>query len=260
MIQSLYIIDRGVCLYSYDFVATTTINQQLLGGFLEALGLFAEETFNTKLQSIEVKNGLKLVFFVDSKEHLTYCGIADARDNDHLLEDLLADIAQQFRTEMAEPLKSDRAKTDDFKPFDTTLPDLLQSKIRARTPKTMLIGVAAGFGLIFGLTIALYFLLLHFNARNLLTVDQSLFAFIILWTVVMAAASFTAGILAGNSQMGWKTGGLLFTFLTIFVAVSLPDIWPYYAGFSFFAAGLFLAMGYIGGLVADRKKLYPFDK
>jgi hypothetical protein len=70
MIHSLYVIDSGICIFSYQFKKDTTIDEQLLSGFLTAIGNFAKETFksDTGLQTIHIQNQ-KLNFYLEPKNN-----------------------------------------------------------------------------------------------------------------------------------------------------------------------------------------------
>lgn len=65
MIHSFYVIDAGLCIYHYDFKKETHLDDQLLSGFLTAIGSFAQEAFQKGLQSIHIQNGQKINFYID---------------------------------------------------------------------------------------------------------------------------------------------------------------------------------------------------
>ena len=96
MITNLFVIDQGVSLYSYSISEKMLINEQLFTGYLSAFGQFAQATFKHGLHSIQIKNGKKLILYLESKFDLVFCAMAHERDNNYIIEKLLSKIANSF--------------------------------------------------------------------------------------------------------------------------------------------------------------------
>ena len=95
------------------------INEQLFTGYLSAIGSFAQETFKDGLHSIQIKNGQKLVFYLESKHNLVFSVLSHEKDNDFILQKLLSRIANTFILRFHELLISkDRTLIDPYREFD----------------------------------------------------------------------------------------------------------------------------------------------
>ena len=75
MLFNFFIIDQGLCIYHYDFVKESSIDEQLLSGFLSAIGSFAQNTFQNGLQAIQIQNGQKMNFFIENHYKIMFCAI-----------------------------------------------------------------------------------------------------------------------------------------------------------------------------------------
>jgi len=257
MIINLFVIDQGICIYSFDFKKNIYVDENLLSGFLTAVGSFAQETFQTGLQAIQIRNGQKLIFFIENEQKLTFCAVADERDNNHLLEQILGEIARNFTAKLSKVLNSsERNRADAYRIFDPLLKEILKDKAKPRDRKSMCGGICGGL-----LSLYLLILLAGIIAESLSNIPEDTLYVILYFYIsgVLSTSSFIAGFLAGNPKIGLKTGVIFFIvliFLIIILVPSLMIILIYALPFAFIACG---AAGYYGGLIRDRKKLYPLE-
>lgn len=257
MFHNLYIIDSGVCLYSYDFKENITIDEQLLSGFLSAIGSFALETFQSGLQTIKILDGQKLIFYPEKTQKLTFCAIANERDNDYFLENLLAKIAQKFVLDMKDILNSQsRNALDDYKTFDSTLPELLKNKSKPRNKRSMMSGLFVGFFLT--LVISYLMSLINPTLRSILGFAIFSLYFLILICVTFSLYSGIAGYIAGNPKFGAISGVFFFTVTSLTIALD-PEVFLNYLYIMPYCLIVCIAAGYFGGLLQDHKKLYPLN-
>jgi hypothetical protein len=259
MINNLFIIDKaGICLYSYNFQKVTGIDGQMLSGFLSALSAFAQEAFQTRLQSIEIHNGQKLVFYVDPMHKLTFCAIADVRDNSKFLEKILRQMGDRFVLKFWEVFEKDlQNQINLFNSFDGDLVPITKNITKARNPRTLILGLIIGLICLIGLFIPSLYLIYLANEG----VDNNLIfsLFLLYLSAVLAISSFISGYIAGSPRRGLLTGGLFFLIINITLAIIAYDVFTSTVNIalSFFILMACLAAGYAGGLLCDRHKLYP---
>lgn len=228
MIQNIYIIDAaGICLYSYDFQRNIFINEQLLSGFLSAITMFAQEAFQTGLQAIQIRNGQKMIFYLEQVHKLMFCAIADDLDNNRLLENVLKEIAQKFVGKMSKILTSDEhSRIDEYKQFDPILPEILKNKDKRRDFKTMALGFLKGVGILIVLSIITTPIVVWL--RTFLTENVMLIWFILILSSTLSLCSFVSGYTAGNIKFGVRNGILFFAFLNIILIISNAELFGYF--------------------------------
>lgn len=259
MITSFYIIDQGVCIYNYNFKTANPIDQQLLSGFLSAIGTFAQATFQTALQSILIQNGLKLNFYAETDQHLTLCAISDARDSNELLQLVMQQISDQFKTEMGGLLNSgQRGNVDGYKEFDASFCKIVSGKDRQRDRKTHIKGILFG-GIVLFVTFFSFIIVLQAFTENPEDFLNFMIIAVYFNSIGMGLASFLAGINAGTPKLGLKTGIYLNVGGTIFMLILVNPIGVSLLLSMPFTMIICIAMGYYGGIVTDRKFLYPLD-
>lgn len=255
MFHNLYVIDAGVCLYSYDFIENVAIDDQLLSGFLSAIGSFAQETFQSGLQTIKILDGQKLIFYLEKTQKLTFCAIANEKDNDHLLETLLAEIAQDFVIQMANILNSEnRPALDEYKKYDSTIQNKLKNKSKLRNKKSMTIGFAVGFSI--AMIFTFFMSLINPMIRSISSKQVFMMYFLLLLCVSFSVYSGIGGYLAGNSQFGSITGLLFFLIISLVIALDI-EVFLSYLYIMPYCLIICIASGYFGGVLQDRRKLYP---
>lgn len=255
MINHLYVIDSGISIYSYDFKQGSEVDEQLLSGFLTAMGSFARETFQEGLQTIYIENE-KLNFYLEPETQLLFCAISDKRDNDSLLENLLRKISMAFKTEMGEILDSSlRSQTDNYKGFDSTLEGIAENLAKERSKKTMFLGLSLGLIFLIGSFILTFIVAYPF----LEGADETAWGIVIIFYIFigLSGSSLISGYFAGNQRMGFINGVIFF----VIFAVSLIVFVPGTAGIVLlvipFAIIICGAAGNYGGLIRERRKLYP---
>jgi hypothetical protein len=260
MIHHLYIIDHGMLIYSHDFVKESSIDPDLLSGFLSAIGSFAQETFKASLQAISVRNGEKLNFLIVDKE-LMYCAVSNEKDNNRLLENVLRSIAATFTAQFGDVLKTPaRSNSTQYLVFDEHLPGIVRHIDKKRSVTTMVEGLLLGAALL-AACITGFFLLLP-------VMESSFFLPpVFLVTCYIAAALFfstaISGFVAGNPRMGVENGLIFFAILTVALVILynvnpiVPLIIEILMPFLFIVC---LASGWWGGMRCDLAKLYPLPK
>ncbi len=256
MIHNLYVIeDGGICLYSYNFIKNISIDEQLLAGFLSAIGSFAQETFKTGLQSIQIHDGQKLIFYVQKSERLTFCAIANEKDNNFLLEKILSEVARKFILELKDVLDNNRAAIDEYKIFDSTIKESVKNVVKDRNFKSVISGLLLSFIVLTAITIPATIL------NEFLRVEMSEYAFFLYFlislTFTVSSSSFVSGFQSGNSKYGTLGAILVFIFINLTILTQGVEL---YLNFLFIAPLVLIACiasGYYGGLTADRRKLYP---
>ncbi len=255
MIQSLYIIDAGLCLYSYKFQQTIAFDDQLLSGFFTAIGNFAQETFRTGLATIKIRNGLKMNFFLENQNGLVVCAISDERDNDYLLEELMGQISGQFILMWGEVLKTSAKNfVDQFKKFDPVIENLMQNRDSPRNLKTRIRGLLAGVACLIGLFILYMYIYYTIPPEALVLLNGVSVLYI---SLTLFATGTISGYFAGNPRMGLRNGIISFILLVFLIGMVIPVALPTFIAFFPFGLIVCAAAGYYGGRLRDKKKLYP---
>ncbi len=255
MIQNLYIIDAGLCLYSYKFQKIIAFDDQLLSGFFTAIGNFAQETFRTGLATIKIRNGLKMNFLLESQHGLIVCAISDERDNDHLLEEILGEISGQFISRWGEVLKtSGKNFVDQFKKFDPVVENLMKNRDSPRNYRTRILGLLAGVACLIGLFL-LYMYIYYAIPPQAIAILNGVSTLYI--SLTLFATGTLSGYFAGNPRMGLRNGIISFILLVVLIGIVLPTALPTFIAYLPFGSIVCAAAGYYGGRLRDKKKLYP---
>jgi hypothetical protein len=253
MIHHLFVIDHGMSIYTHDFIKESSIDPQLLSGFLAAISSFANETFKTGLQTINVRNGEKLNFYIDPEHGLVFCAISNDKDNNKLLEHLLEHIAREFIDQFASSLASPaRCNLDQYLTFKDSIIAIVKRKDKKRNAATMFQGILLG---------ALFFFASFFAFVLLIRVipNPEIVATYYL-TVALFFSSAISGFFAGNQAMGWKNGIVFFAMFVIGILWLVPQFLSFLVTFLPFAFIVCAAGGSWGGLRCDMSKLYPLPK
>ena len=91
MLHSVYItLESGACIYAKHFIESK-IDNQLITGFINALGAFATEALGSEMQSLRLQTGeqLAILRYAEGKTPIVGILVADARDNSKLIQNLL---------------------------------------------------------------------------------------------------------------------------------------------------------------------------
>ncbi len=257
IIINLYVIDgAGICIYSYEFQRNVFVNEQLLSGFLSAITMFAQEAFQTGLHAIQIRNGQKMIFYLEQNHKLMFCAVADDKDNNRLLERILGEIAQSFVEETKDLLDSDNhGRIDGYKRFDTVLPEIVKNKTKRRDTRTMALGLIEGIGVLVTSSVITYLIVVLL--RLIYAQDIVLILFLLILSSVLSLSSFVSGYTAGNPKFGVRNGLLFFILLNLIIVSINPILFLNFLYISPFVFICTAAAGYYGGLICDRTKLYP---
>jgi hypothetical protein len=254
MIHHLFVIDHGISIYTHDFIKESTIDPQLLSGFLAAVGSFANEAFKTGLQTISIRNGEKLNFYVDPAHGLIFCAISNEKDNSKLLEQILGRIASGFTTHFASALQSPaRSNIDLYRAFNDVVPSFVKRKDKKRNAGTMIQGLLLG---------ALFFFASFFAFVALIKYMASVAEVVATYylSVALFFSSAISGFFAGNQSMGWKNGTVFFAMFIAGILWLVPQFLIFLIMFLPFAFIVCAAGGSWGGLRCDMNKLYPLAR
>ncbi len=246
-----------MCIYTYNFRKSIDIDEQLLSGFLSAIGSFAQQTFQTGLQTINIENGQKMNFYVEKQTKLIFVAISDTRDNNSLLEHLLAEIALKFNHEMEQHLNStERGCLDNYKKFNNTIITVVKGRDKDRSRKTMLEGLFTGTVILIMIFYAFSPLFIQFMG-NLIIYISLIILFI---SIGLLSSTFVSGYFAGNPKMGTTNGFIFFALVLIVVSFFYPYSFYMWIIASPFAIIICAAAGFYGGLMCDKRKLYPLKE
>ncbi len=279
MIHNLYIISEGgTAIYSKNF-AKSTLDEQLISGFLLAIGNFAKEAVGSGLKKIEMQTGDQLHVYYDNSLKLTAAAIAGKEDHPKLLAEILKEILKQY-----DKIFPDRTQTATLlsksSKFDTVVTDLLKDNTAKRNKTMFILGLLVGallLGFLFWLFLpSLRVAIETFISRikGLVVGPSSYFAPIhffgifsmqleLILIVCFIPSSLLAGFLAGSRNKGKWIGVIFF-----FFAMSLSAITALFQQIGFLFVFMLLiyiplvlitsiTLGYLGGLLRDRSKLYP---
>ncbi len=253
MIEQFFIINQGMCIYEYHFSTHLSIDSQMLSGFLSAIGSFAQETFQSGLSSIQIRNHKKLIFYLDEETGLLFCAICDMRDNERLLTTILGEIASRFLEVKKTTLREHPNELAKYEDFHQELLVLMEGKDKVRNKKTMRKGLLAGF---FTWILLTFSVILPSAALGFIGNDEYFFlVFFLSQTGILSLSSLIAGYLAGTRKTG-KSAGIWFSFigmaLIAIVLGVLEAILPIIPLIIIVGA----AAGSYGGEICDRRNLY----
>ncbi|MHA1264734.1 MAG: hypothetical protein ACTSRS_05785 [Candidatus Helarchaeota archaeon] len=284
MIHNLYIISEGgIAIYTKHFVKSQ-LDEQLISGFLLAVGNFAKEAVGSGLKKIEMETGEQLFVYYDLSTKLTAAAITGPQDHPKLVGDLLPEILASFTKQFGKKIDSPFIVEESPK-FDPYIESFLADKTRKRDKKRFILGLILGTIVL----ILLFYLLIvpialiaqnyvdgvnyvisstspedPSRLANLLGVSAGLFFGLeVVLVILFIPSSFVAGYTAGSRSKG-KWIGIAFFFFSIFLSIIfgfinvaiaiLTAVLLIYLPLALFTS---IALGYLGGLVRDRKKLYP---
>ncbi len=123
MIENLWILIKwGVLVFSKNCIELKVADDNLIAGFLSALGSFVKETTNEEIKSI-IMEGRKFCYIVG--DGLIIVVSVANQCNDILIQDLLKDIKSKFLEKYKEHIGNFLVDTDNFTNFDTDLEEIL---------------------------------------------------------------------------------------------------------------------------------------
>ena len=294
MFHSIYITtESGVCIFAKHFIPSK-IDNQLISGFMNALGSFATEALGSGMQSLKLQTGeqLAILRFKDGKTPLIGIVVADGRDNPKLIQNLLSQILIDFYTIFQRNLEPQvSTTTDEFEEFSYTVDTVLEGKISARTNLQMLTGWIVGLILIGFIILSLIPAFIELSNLNIselglpniifsddLTAEelQTLQAITLILIgalmgfncVVFFLPTFLAAYIAGNRKRGIWTALLIGGSIGVIILIATPFIeafievnaFLWYVTFSPLLIALSILCGIYGGRLKERRRLYPLEK
>ena len=258
MITNLFVIDQGVSLYSYSISEKMLIHEQLFSGYLSAFGQFAQATFKDGLHSIQIKNGKKLILYLESKFNLVFCAMTHERDNNYIIEKLLSKIAESFTSTFQGQLDSnERSTTSKYKDFDDKMSGFLKDRGYPRGKKSLIKGLLMSSGFLFISVLVLYFLLTGLTS---LPIEATASIFMVFFLIIIVFTSSLSGYIAGNTKLGSLNGILFFLVMTALAFFFVQIYFIDYLLVSYIIGVICWAMGFAGGYFGDRRKFYPIEE
>jgi len=276
MIYNLYIISEGgIPIYSKNF-AKSTMDEQLISGFLIAIGNFAKEAVGSGLKKIEMQTGEQIFVYFDETLKLSAAAIAGADDYPKLISNMLQKILKQY-SEMFVGRNNDPTIMEEAPKFDPVVSKLLEDTTAKRDKKRFILGLVLGAlilgALFYFLTPYLLNIITEFYSRIHGLVGGPLDTILIfggfslklelVLVLLFTPSSFLAGYIAGSRSKGKWIGVALFFFsiglsilIIIFNRIGLLFIFMViiYVPLVLLTS---IALGYLGGLLKDQKRLYP---
>ena len=295
MFHSLYITtESGVCIFAQHFIESR-IDNQLITGFINALGAFATEALGSEMQSLKLQTGeqLAILRYTGGQDPLIGIVVADARDNSVLIRNLLKQILVDFYTIFKQKLDYKRlASVVEFEEFKYNVDSILEERISPRTNLKMIIGLLVGIFLMGTILIAFIPLFIEMSKVNIAEFGLENVIFddfnglsaaeletlqIIVFVVIAAITGFTcvvfllptfiAAYIAGNKKRGIWTAlllgasvGLVLIFSSFFSETFMEiNGFLWFLVFSPLLISLALLCGIYGGRLKERRKLYPLE-
>ncbi|MHA1276316.1 MAG: hypothetical protein ACTSQI_05880 [Candidatus Helarchaeota archaeon] len=288
MIHNLYIISEGgIAIYSKHF-AKSDLDEQLISGFILAVGNFAMEAVGSGLKKIEMETGEQLFVYYDPSMNLTAAAITGANDYPKLVLSTLQEILSLFHQRFKEKVNQ-AGNLGDISEFDLELDKFMKDKTAKRDKKRFFLGIVLG-GLLLTFLYMLFWsdffdALINFitEMENLVSLPQSQKYLTMIFTsgefsfslelnliIIFTPSALLGGYIAGSRSKG-KLLGLIFffvIFLEALVGIILFNQDPVIQIATFlllFALLIFIPLvmitsiifSYLGGYLRDRRKLYP---
>ncbi|MHA1376965.1 MAG: hypothetical protein ACTSRG_01160 [Candidatus Helarchaeota archaeon] len=143
MIHSYYIINQaGIAIYTEHFVKSN-VDEQLLSGFLTAIGGFSQEAIGGELQKLNIKTGEQMVLYYHEPSKLTIVAIANEADHSGLLQNLLKKIVNEFYKTYRKYLKEE-GLFEDTNLFSKSSRRILSGKSAKRGVRQLILGLFLG--------------------------------------------------------------------------------------------------------------------
>ncbi len=122
MIENFWVITKaGILIYSKSYLNLGVCNE-LLAGFLSAIGSFAQESTKSEIKSILMKDK-KFSYTIDA--NLIFVISTQISDNNILIQDLLCKIKDNFLKKYSKEITNFDGNVDRFKLFDTDFEDII---------------------------------------------------------------------------------------------------------------------------------------
>ncbi len=294
MFHSLYIIlQNGTCVFTRHY-RKSRVDDQLLSGFISALGNFSREALGSNLQSIKLQSGEQLSILKYQYAPIIGIVIADPRDHPSLISTILNRILQDFTEEFRKEITANDPKLVGLtQKFNKNIDEILKGKVSTRSPLKMILGNIISFSLMILIAILMirgivrFSPLLETNLAGFPTINFSdgidPNEFMALQTITGTTTgilllmllglfflpSILSGYIAGSEKRGILnaillssiTGGLLFLGGRI-AEGQFGDLNIFWWFIIFSPLIIFIAIvcGYYGGHLKVKHKLWPLEK
>jgi len=293
MLHSLYIImENGVSVFTKHY-KKMKVDDQLISGFMSALGNFSTEALGADLQSIKLKTGEQLSILKYPYAPILGIVIADSRDHSTLIADILTEILREFTEDYRKQIVAkDPTLLGQTEKFNEIVDKILKGKIASRTILKMIVGNLVSFSLMVFITILIVAGVLRFSEFieepfagfpdisfvdgidpgeffTLQTITGTIIGFLMLIFIgIFFLPSVLSGYIAGNEKrgiinailLGLITGVLLFVGgLNRETQFGDFNIFWWFLIFSPLLIFIAITCGYYGGHLKVRRKLWPLE-
>lgn len=285
MFHSIYLTRRnGVSVYSRHYKEMKA-EDQLVSGFVSALGSFSTEALGSDLQSVILQTGERLSILTSSDASVVGIIIADSRDHPALISKLLTEIIQEF----IEIFQKDIAKNNPLlstktEKFNNNVDRILKGRTATRTILKGFLGNVLSFGLMILLSILLITGLLPLgpllrdqfssfptiiftdgiNAQEFLVLEWiTAYVVIVILLLLMGVYFLPAvlsGYMAGTRKRGIVNALLLGIFVCVVISIEVPFLLWWLILLSPITSLTAITCGYFGGYLKMRRKLWPLSK
>jgi len=276
VIHRLYIIvESGSAVYEKIWLQKKSTDTQIFSGFLTALTSFAMEALGSGgLQSIQLMNNEKLAIYRHEKNFVVVV-MADNRDNDQLLNNIMEKIANSFYDQFKNDL--DKANMLDISNnFGESIDIILKNKISERNMKKVLYGTILSLILLITLFLLAvsrlvnYDALFQLNPIDFNAVGPYIAAISLFLTTLFFIPSLLAGYISGNRKWGVISASslMIISFTLLLISNMLRpiganpvefDLIPWLITFSPAIFAITILLGYIGAWIKERTKLYQLE-
>lgn len=253
MIHAIYIINSaGIAIYERKYREIGSEEDQLISGFVTAIGQFSQHIFGEDVGQIATKK-MQLIVTNDILSSLTAVLFADNRDSSECVKNIgleILEIIKNYIREKNISIETPRLITDPG--LDMRMDKLLKSKTRNRGYKRVILSAIGGtFTSVLIFILSILPIVLTVRIFPLTVVLWALFIFLI--------GAYTSGYLIADPAWGMRAGGLQYVILALLstgIIGSLETILlltPFMLSLAIFA-------GRYGGERGRRKWLYPPGK
>ncbi len=266
MIQNVYVHKANGELVFNKNLAPQKIDENVVVGFLAAVGNFSKEAFKNFIEVLDIGDDRKLILHYQQKEKLIAAAIVDDRDENGLVQKVLAELTQAIIEEYGsnpDPEKIDATRTE------AELERILKGRTAARNPKTFWIGLLVMIGFIVPLTFASTSITQAIGSAIIPRIDisgsglyQSFLPAILLISICFIFAQFTFPALAGSFIIGrlWLSffAGCVYFAMTLGLLYGMGSLDIFYISLAYTPLVVIFLwfFSFLGVRLASVKKLF----
>ncbi len=248
MIYALYLINEaGICIFERHYVEKR-LDADLVTGFMNAVGSFANEVFLSGLQSMELEDGKRLIYGLDKETKIMSAALTDQADHPLLLKRILEKVIKAFIDYYGAQLHKPFLPqiNDEFKQITD---NIIFRRIRKRGFTRLILGSITGF-LLMCVTATLIIPLISSPEPN----GEDPGPIILL---LMVPSPFLAGLIAGNRKDGIIAGVL--SIVPFYILISFQTSLPLFSqtAICVVVACIALTFGMTSGYIIERYYLNP---